>query len=38
MQARAFGSGFSFLGASKVHFGEQEKIEGSAAASGWCSE
>jgi hypothetical protein len=27
MQARAFGSGFSFLCASKVHFGEQEKMK-----------
>jgi hypothetical protein len=27
MQARAFGSGFSFLCASKVHFAEQEKMK-----------
>jgi hypothetical protein len=27
MQARAFGSGFSFLCASEVHFGEQEKMK-----------
>jgi hypothetical protein len=29
MQARAFGSGFSFLAASEVHFGEQEKMKNS---------
>ena len=32
MQARAFGSGFSFLAASEVHFGEREKNEKQPAA------
>jgi hypothetical protein len=27
MQARAFGSGFSFLAASEVYFGEEEKMK-----------
>jgi hypothetical protein len=32
MQARAFCSGFSFLAASEVHFGEREKNEKQPAA------
>jgi hypothetical protein len=35
MQARAFGSGFSFLTASEVHFGEQEKMKNSQQRSCW---